>query len=215
MSTLMQRTRVATIVAASIAALTTPAAYAQDSTDVVAIEEHWELVVGGPDIGRSAPQVSLVMSPYGHLAGHYFMVMLNHWSYPDFSSGGVQVQHWYGDQCVTAGPGLNAFPISIDNEVITWKQRISLDGGYVRFEVLDGQSDSWGAFGGSDLAALVPTHLDRLNDYAPAVSLNESGIGYAGNRVSSLTLQKIVWWTADGEQHELTAPIDIDADIDP
>jgi hypothetical protein len=57
--------------------------------------------------------------------------------------------------------------------------------------------------------------MDRLNDYRPAVSLEESGITFAGNRVSSLVLTKLVWRTSDGVTSQLVAPIDIDADIDP
>ena len=34
-------------------------------------------------------------------------------------------------------------------------------------------------------------------------------------RVQRLLLKKLVWLTDDGETHELYAPIDIDADLDP
>ena len=41
-----------------------------------------------------APQVSMVMSPDGDVENDFFIVTLNHWSYPDFAAGGMQVQRW-------------------------------------------------------------------------------------------------------------------------
>jgi hypothetical protein len=185
-------------------------------TDVVSVEEHWELQVGGPDIGRSAPQVGMVMSPTADLEGDFFVMTLNHWSSPSFSPGGVQVQRWSGEDCLWATHSAQRDPLSTDEETITWVQRLSLDDGLLIFEVVDGESETWGEFGGDgQLKSTVPTSLSRLNSYLPANSLNGSGIGYAGNRVSSLTLKKLVWTTADGEVHEKIAPIDIATKLDP
>jgi hypothetical protein len=54
-----------------------------------------------------------------------------------------------------------------------------------------------------------------LNGYRPAVSLTESQVSYAENRVISLTLTKLVWVTDDGEIHEMNAPIALDTSLDP
>ncbi|MCA9173298.1 MAG: hypothetical protein KDA61_18590 [Planctomycetales bacterium] len=54
-----------------------------------------------------------------------------------------------------------------------------------------------------------------LNAYRPYLSLTESGVGYGGNRVSSLQMEKIVWELSTGQSYQLVAPIDIDADLDP
>lgn len=189
---------------------------AASAEDVVKIEEHWELQVGGPDAGRSAPQVSMVMSPQDNLDGDFFVFTLNHWSHPAFSAGGMQVQRWNGEQCMTAAGNVDGSPLSADGETISWVQTMSINDGVLTFEVVDGHSDSWGVFGGSgQLKSVTSSDLGRLNNYRPAVSLEGSGIGYAGNRVSSLTLQKLVWYEADGDRHELNAPIDIATDIDP
>ena len=57
--------------------------------------------------------------------------------------------------------------------------------------------------------------MARPGAYKPAISLTESQIGYADNRVRSLTLKKLVWSTDDGQTHQLSAPIDIHAGLDP
>lgn len=184
--------------------------------DVVMIEEHWQLDVGGPDTSRSAPQVSMVMSATGDLNDDFFVLTINHWSHPDFSPGGLQLQRWRGEDCVASDNGGQSALLNTDGEAITWVQRLSLDGSVLKFEVVDGQSVTWGGFGNTGLLQMnVSTELTRLNNYLPAVSLTESGIGYAGNRVSSLTLQKLRWQTADGQVHELQAPIDIATGLDP
>ncbi len=188
---------------------------AADDSDVIQIEEYWELEVGGPDANRSAPQVTMIMSPTESLDGDFFAFTVNHWSYPDYAPGGYQLQQWQGDDCVESRHGWRTSPIAVDGEVITWVQRLSLDEGQVRFQVLSGHSESWGNFGGEGFSLSQPSDLGRLNNYRPATSLNQSGIGYAGNRVSSLTLTRLKWITADGEVHEMVAPIDIDSDLDP
>lgn len=186
-----------------------------ESTDVIVIEEHWQLNVGGPDAGRNAPQVSMVMSPTDNVNGDFFAFTLNHWSFPNFVAGGYQVQRWRGTECVAADNGYKTSQLHHDGEVITWVQRLSLQEGVLTFAVLYGNSESWGQFGGWGLNVQVATSLTKLNGYRPGISIDQSGIGYAGNRVSSLTLQKIVWITADGVEHEMVAPIDIDSDLDP
>ena len=43
----------------------------------------------------------------------------------------------------------------------------------------------------------------------------QSGMGFAGNRVESLTLTRLEWHLSDGKVVVFTAPIDIDSDLDP
>ena len=190
-----------------------PPVFAQD---VVEIEEHWTLQVGGPDDTRCAPQVTMVMSANGAVEGEYFLVTLYHCAVPDFSPGGIQVQRCLGDSCVRTAQSISEQLLHHDGETVHWVQRLSLQDCSLTFEVTDGSSQSWGSFGGDGSLRLEsPTNLENLNNYLPGVSITESGIGFAGNRVSSLTLQRIRWVTADGEEHEMVAPIDIDSDLDP
>ena len=186
------------------------------SAEIVEIEEYWSLQVQGPDINRSGPQVTVVMSPTDNLAGDYFVVTLNHWNIPDFVPGGIQTQHWSDEDCLHTAEVRSQYVLENDGEVITWVQHMSVSEGMLKFSVHNGTSQTWSAFGVDGRLALnIPTQLTNLDGYKPAVSISESGIGYAGNRVSSLVLQKIRWVTADGEEHEVVAPIDIATVLSP
>ncbi len=186
------------------------------ATDVVLVEEHWELHVEGPDAARSAPQVTMVMSPTEDVEDDFFLVTLNHWSYPNFSAGGIQLQRWRSEDCLEVTNSSNSSAMHQETETVTWVQRISLVNGTLKFEVVSGSSQTWGTFGtDGELSLTVPTYLTRLNNYRPAVSIEQSGISYAGNRVASLVLKRLEWQTDDGEEHFLVAPIDIATDLDP
>jgi hypothetical protein len=187
-----------------------------DSPKVTQIEEQWELKIGEPDAGLSAPQATMVMSPTGNLDSTYFLFTLNCRNLPDYQPGGVQVQRWEGNSVVDSGTGSVADPLSRSDDTISWTQRVALHDGMLTFEVVDGSSDSWGHFGNEVALKLTSeTSLHSLNPYKPAISLTESQIGYADNRVKSLILKKLVWLTDDGQTHQLTAPIDIHAGLDP
>jgi len=183
------------------------------SNRVIMVEEHWELKLGQPDADRSAPQTSMVMSPTGDLTGAHFLFTLNHSSAPDYQPGGMQVQHWNGEELVQEHPGNHTAALEHSEETVHWVQRLSLNEGTLSFQVLDGEGETWETFGGDDLSLSTETSLTSLNSYRPAVSLTESQVGYAENRVNSLTLTKLVWVTEDGEVHEHDAPIPIDTTI--
>jgi len=184
--------------------------------DIVAIEEHWELSVGEPDASSSAPQVSMVMSHTGNLDGNYFVFTLNHRTDPDYRAGGMQVQLWSGEDLVYSRNSIHESPLSQTDEVITWVQRTELVDGSLTFEVSNGHSNSWGTFGDQGrLRLTMDTTLENLNAYRPAISLEESGVCFAGNRVRSLVLTKLRWIDSEGNVYELNAPIDVDADLDP
>lgn len=184
--------------------------------EIVAIEEHWELALGQPDTGSSSPQVSMVMSPTGNLDGDYFVFTLNHHSIPEWIPGGLQVQYWNGEEIVESKVGPQEEALQNADEVITWVQRTEVADGQLHFQIKSGSSDTWGAFGDAGhLKFSVDTDLANLNGYRPAVSLTGSGVSFGGNRVRHLTLTKLRWFDADGQVYELSAPIDVDADLDP
>lgn len=194
--------------------LITVAAPTFGQTKVVSVEEHWELKLGQPDYERSAPQTTMVISPNGHVDGDHFLFTLNHVSAPNYQPGGMQVQFWDGAQLVDS-VSCDSGVFSHEDEVVRWTQRISLDDDQLKFQVVDGESETWGSFGGDELSIDNPTSLSSLNSYRPGVSLAESQVSYAENRVASLTLTKIVWVTDDGEVHEMNAPIPLDTSLDP
>ena len=186
-----------------------------DPSDVVWIEEHWELKVGQPDAAQSAPQVTMVMSPTDNLDGQHFLFTLNHLSAPSFQAGNVGMQAWDGGDLIKYDEDDEEGTLCNDEETLTWVQRMRLDGGTLRFRIVNGTSTTWNNFGNDDMVLVVPTSLTRLNSYKPAVSLTESQVNYAENRVVSLTLTKLKWMTADGTWHEQNAPIPIDTSLDP
>jgi hypothetical protein len=184
-----------------------------DAPRVVSVEEHWELQISQPDPNSSAPQTTMVMSPSGDVGGAYFLFTLNHSNVPDFTPGGMQVQLWDGTNLVEHHVANERSTLSHDEEVVTWVQRMTLDDGTLTFEISAGSSETWGSFGGHDLTLSTPSTLTGLNSYLPAVSLSESGVSFAENRVVSLVLKKLVWVTEDGVVHEQNAPIPIDTTL--
>jgi hypothetical protein len=189
------------------------AAPAWGQSDIVMIEEHWELRLGQPDADRSAPQTTMVMSPSGDLDGVHFLFTLNHANAPDYSAGGVQIQAWDGGDLLGHDNDEEG-TLNNSDEVVTWVQKMWLHNGALKFKVVNGQSETWGQFGNEDMELSVASSLSRLNDYRPAVSLTESQVNYAENRVISLTLTKLRWKTSDGVVHEQSAPIPLDTSLD-
>jgi hypothetical protein len=182
---------------------------------VVQVEEHWQLQLGQPEADLSAPQMTMVMSPNGGLDGLHFLFTLNHSTEPEYAPGGMQVQARQGDELLDDSLVTEVLPLAHTEEVVRWVQRLSLDGSTLKFHVLNGESETWETFGGDELSLGVATSLTSLNGYKPAISLAESQVSYAENRVQSLTLTKLVWVTDDGEVHEMNAPIAIDTSLDP
>jgi hypothetical protein len=184
-----------------------------ESSKVISIEEHWELRLGQPDSELSAPQTTMVMSPTSDVSGTHFLFTLNHSTVPDYQPGGMQVQAWTADSLAEEKVGHATAALENSNETVRWTQRLSLADGTLTFQVVDGQSETWPTFGGDELRVSVPSSLTALNSYRPSVSLGESQVGYAENRVTSLTLTKLVWVTEDGVVHEQNAPIPIDTSL--
>jgi hypothetical protein len=185
------------------------------SPRVIRVEEHWELSLGQPDSDLSAPQITMVLSPDDDLEGVHFQFALNHETVPQYEPGGMQVQLWDGEELLDESAAHEDGTLRYADEVVRWVQRVSLENDTLTFEVRDGESETWGSFGGNDLSLSVPTTLTGLNGYRPGVSITESQVGYAENRVVSLTLTKLVWVTEDGGVHELNAPIAVDTSLDP
>jgi hypothetical protein len=189
-------------------------ASAQTLTNVVQIEEHWELQVAQPEEDLSAPQTTMVMSPISDLSGEHFLFVLNHVNAPGFESGGMQAQYWDGDNLVSEAIASETATLANAGETIRWVQRMTVDNGTLTFEVVNGESGTWGQFGGADLSFSVPTSLNKLNSYLPGVSIAESQVSYAENRVTSLVLTKLRWVKSNGQTFEYNAPIPVDVSLD-
>lgn len=172
---------------------------AAQSPAVVRVEEDWELVVVTPDARSAGPQVTCTISPRSDLAGLYATFEINHRSLPDFQPGGLQVQTWNGEQPVAQSPGPNSAVMSAVGETVRWTQVMRLAEGRVVFEIINGTSSTWGSFGGQGYLKLsAPSSLANLNAYSPEVSVRNSGVGFAGNRVQSLVLKRVRYQLSNG-----------------
>jgi hypothetical protein len=174
--------------------------------EIVRIEEDWELVLGEPDVANVAPQVTTTLSPTGDLNGYYVAFELNHQSQPDFAPGGLQLQLWNGEEYVSSHKRPGAECLAHQGEIVRWTQTAAVEEGGLAFEITHGSSTTWGDFGGQGyLKAFIAGGVGNLNEYRSAVSVANSGVGFAGNRVVSLTLKRVRAFLADGRMVEDTA----------
>jgi len=186
-------------------------AAADDSATIVRVEEDWELVVATPDTDSNGPQLACVISPVGDLNSVYATFELNHQSLPSYVPGGLQLQVWNGETPVSHRKFPTEAILSDPGETVRWTQSVEVVDGGVAFEITNGSSTTWGAFGGQGyLKSTVSTCLADLNGYKPTVSVDNSGVSYAGNRVESLTLRRVRVFASTGEMLEDTTvrPVD-------
>jgi hypothetical protein len=175
---------------------------AEGSGHVVRVEEDWELAVGEPDAACQAPQVTTIMAPRGSLDGRYFAFDLNHQSLPEFRGGGMQTQVWNFDEPALSQNYPNCDTLQHDSETVTWTQRMSLSDGVLTLDIVNGASSTWGSFGGSDLQISTATGVENLNGYDPAVTVANSGVGFASNRVHWLKLKAVRYYSSAGQVSE-------------
>lgn len=178
-------------------ALGTARASAQTPTGVARVEEDWQLAIDQPDINNDGPQVTCVISPQT-VDAVYAAFDINFHSQPDYQAGGLQMHVWDPNDPIKTYNFPATGVIQQTNETVTWTQRMSLAGGVLVFQVLNGNSQTWGSFGGSSSWIAVNTSLSDLDGYDSNESLDNSGVSYAGNRVQSLTLVAVRWYDSHG-----------------
>jgi len=174
---------------------------------IVRVEEDWEMVVGEPDPTADAPQVTCVISPQGNVDGIYATFELNNRTTPDFAAGGLQFEIWQDEVALHERKFPNQSALTTQGEAVSWTQSMALEEGNLVFEITNGSSTTWGSFGGQGyLTFSMCTSMASLNTYNPDVSVANSGVSYAANRVQSLTLKRIRLYTSDGTEVELATP---------
>jgi hypothetical protein len=173
------------------------ASTAQAAGPVVRVEEDWTLVLNEPDDNVDSPQFHTVMSPFTHLDSYYAQVVWNYREIPDFVAGGLQLQSWNGEtQIRTRSVGDSQ--LSTSAETITWTQSLETNGIVLLFQILNGESATWGVFG-KDMNIDAEAYLPDLENYSPKVSVANSCITYGSNRVNVLMITEIRRYSADGE----------------
>ena len=178
---------------------------------VLRVEEDWRLVLGDPEPLLDSPQFSTWMSPTGSLDSEHFCVDFNHAQRPDFSSGGFQTKALVGDSIMEDSLSENGDNLSQYGETVTWTQMMAIHSGRLYFAVKDGNSTSWGTFGGaSTVVKFQQTPVSDLGGYSPEKSASWAGVGFGGNRVESLQLLRVRYYLDNGSivQQELNLNIE-------
>lgn len=163
------------------------------------VEEDWVLVVGAPAANDNSPQVTCVIAP-STLDNGYAALDVNFHSQPDYSAGGVQLHVWSPTTPMLIANSEPTGMLQTSSETISWTTRMSVASNQLTFQIVNGSSTTWGDFtDNGSLQLTVGALLSSLEGYSPSVSIANSGIPYASNRVTSLTLKAIRYYSSSGQ----------------
>lgn len=195
------------LAASLLAVVFFPALASANDGHVVKVEEDWELVLLEPEAAVTAPQLTCTISPLGQSDSVRAAFDLNHASAPAFSAGGMQLQVWQGDQCVSSRRKYEGAAMNKTGETVKWTTRMSINDNVLSFSVVNGVSETWGNFSvGRYNPLAVSTNLSHLDAYSSNTTVEQSGVGFAGNRVSSLVLKKVRRYWSNGQVTEDNEP---------
>jgi hypothetical protein len=207
----MKMTRVSWFVAFALAAAMmgqTSALMAQAPNGTRAIEQDWrvELYVM-PEANRTT--CPLFVSGFAiPLVPALFQCTWNHRDVPILDEGGIQLQAYswnnlLDDKEVITPPWRER--LSVDDEVITWTQRLEIAGMDYRFTVKNVSSKTWGQIPGpysvkrTFLIWVPPLELYSFQEIA-----KNSGIIMGGNRFKKMTVVQTRFYDSSGN---LLAPV--------
>lgn len=158
---------------------------------ITRVEEDWVLVVRNPNVAKTAPQLLNVISPVPDLSNVHAILEVNHSTQPEFSAGGLQLQGWNGDALTQFHRGAPEGALRFDSETIRYTLRMEIRDGQLTVEVINGRSDSWGAFGGKGfLKTQMQCGVKDLRQYSPQFSADQSRVSYGGQRVDRFYLDR-------------------------
>jgi hypothetical protein len=160
------------------------------------VQEDWTLVVATPDQSAVGPQITTCLSPVSDGSSAFVAFDMNYREFPRFAAGGLQVQVW-SNKDILSTSSLGTALFATTNETVTWTQRMSLGGGKITYDIENGQSTTWGQFGqvDGDLAVSFDTTLSDLSRYSPDISASKSGASWQSNRVTSMTLVQVRYYS--------------------
>jgi len=183
----------------------TSASVAQFAEPVTWVEEDWELVLVEPDGDILAPQFHSAMSPYSHIDNYYMQVTWNYWEIPEFAGGGYQVQGWEGEEVIRL-KSLGSEEFDLSAETVSWTQVMAVFNNSLWYAIVDGESVTWGSFGGLGTVIGGMTGVTSLDGYSPDVSVENSWVTYGANRISSLKITEVRYYGASGWLYTDTTP---------
>ncbi len=169
---------------------------------VVRVEEDWSLLVNQPDSSKASPQVSTQMARSTYTS-RFCNLHINSCDIPSFRLGGVQLQSWQGSTN-QAALSIQSAVMNSANELVTWTQYLRNDSGPLMFGISVASSTTWGDFSGQEIA--VSGHSTYLGDYSSDYSVNNSGVTYGANRVTSMVLTAVRIYYSDGSVQTDSTP---------
>ena len=178
-------------------------AVAQAPTDVARVEEEWFAVLNEPNNMVESPQFHTTMSPVANLDSFYAQVTWNYRYITDlygalqYQPGGLQLHSWKGDTELRTRT-LSTAILSTAAENIVWTQSLQTDGATLTFDILNGWSTTWGAFG-KDMRISADANLPNLNTYSTDVSVKNSWVTYGSNRLTLLMIYEVRRYNAYGQ----------------
>jgi hypothetical protein len=167
------------------------------------IEEDWQVVIAAPNPTAVGPQITTSMNPTVDPDAALVTFYLNYRAYPSWKPGGLQ------STAFGAVKDNSSEPLVLDSntqgneicetasETITWTQRMTVSGGTLHYNIVDGQSTTWGVFGQGvgTLGVSMPTALNDMSEYSPDMSVKTSGVSWQSNLVTSMALLRVRYYS--------------------
>lgn len=180
-----------------------PCVAVADQPQIYKVEEDWKLVVAEPQVAIHSPQLTLYTTPEKSRPLTYFQLQLNHAAREDFLGGGFMVSAVREDEVAEEARSDFRSPFTHDGELIKWTTVMAVLDGELLYAVKDGHGSAWGTFGGPEYIVRMPAgNSTSLAKYSPLQSLETVDFGFGGNRVKSLTLEKVRVYYTDGKWSE-------------
>jgi hypothetical protein len=166
-----------------------------DDVFIDKVEEDWEVVISEPAPEDEAPQILNVISPNGTQDNDFFVFELNHCTQPDYTAGGLQLQHWVGQEVQSWENIDDSSKLAIPQETITYTLRMRLYGDILSVSVRNGESQTWGQFDSDPLRIVHDASVTSLNGYRSSNSVAKSRIGFASYRVTRFVLKEVRYYS--------------------
>jgi hypothetical protein len=165
----------------------------------VRVEEDWEIVIKEPSTATDSPQLTVVFGPADPESKTHAVFELNHATQPAYVKGGMQLQCWWGESLIDYRNQHHPSDLHISDETITFTTATQTGSNRIVLEVLNGNSQSFGTFGGEVyLRTSVQSTKADLTGFDSEYSLQHSGCGWGKNRVAKFSRKAIRYYDKNG-----------------